>query len=156
MFSFISNFKQHCLFRSSHPELFLGKGAPKIRSKFTREHSCRSAISIKLLCNIIKIALRHGCSPVNLLHIFRTPFLKNIRGRLLLSIFMSFCFYTEVSLYLQVWTLLYIFVLFVIQGCLCSSTLGPRPFSSALGPQNIASLNAILLFNFAVVITLEL
>ena len=24
----------------------------------------------------INIALRHGCSPVNLLHIFRTPFLK--------------------------------------------------------------------------------
>ena len=86
MFSFISNFKQHCLFRSSHPELFLGKGAPKIRSKFTGEHSCRSAISIKLLCNIIKIALRHGCSPVNLLHIFRTPFLKNIPEWLLLYI----------------------------------------------------------------------
>ena len=25
-----------------------------------------------------------GCSPVNLLHIFRTPFLKNTSGRLLL------------------------------------------------------------------------
>ena len=31
---------------------------------------------IKLLCNFIEIALRHGCSPVNLLHIFRTPFSK--------------------------------------------------------------------------------
>ena len=29
-----------------------------------------------LLCNIIEIALRHGCSPVNLLHILRTYFLK--------------------------------------------------------------------------------
>ena len=28
--------------------------------------------------------LRHGCSPVNLLHIFRIPFLKNTSGRLLL------------------------------------------------------------------------
>ena len=28
-----------------------------------------------MLCNFIEIALRHGCSPVNLLHIFRTPFL---------------------------------------------------------------------------------
>ena len=27
--------------------------------------------------------LRHGCSPVSLLHIFRTPFLKNTSGRLL-------------------------------------------------------------------------
>ena len=32
----------------------------------------------------LQIALRHGCSPVNLLHIFRTPFLKNTSGRLLL------------------------------------------------------------------------
>ena len=27
--------------------------------------------------NFIEIALRHGCSPANLLHIFRTPFPKN-------------------------------------------------------------------------------
>ena len=27
----------------------------------------------KLLCNFIEIVLQHGCSPVNLLHIFRTP-----------------------------------------------------------------------------------
>ena len=31
------------------------------------------------------ITLRHGCSPVNLLHIFRPPFLKNTPGRLLLK-----------------------------------------------------------------------
>ena len=29
------------------------------------------------------IILRHGCSPVNLLHIFRTPFTTNISGWLL-------------------------------------------------------------------------
>ena len=45
-----------------------------------RRHPCRSAISIKFQSNFIEIALRHGCSPVNLLHIFRTPFLKNISG----------------------------------------------------------------------------
>ena len=33
--------------------------------KLTGEHPCRSAISIKLLCNFIEIALWHGCSPVN-------------------------------------------------------------------------------------------
>ena len=32
------------------------------------------------------IALRHGCSPVNLPHIFRIPFLKNTSGRLLVFI----------------------------------------------------------------------
>ena len=30
-----------------------------------------------------QIALRHGCSPVNLLRIFRKPFLKNTSGKLL-------------------------------------------------------------------------
>ena len=63
-------------FRSNHPEVFWRKGVLKICSKFTGEPTCRSAISIKLLSNFIEIALRHGCSPVNLLHIFRTPFLK--------------------------------------------------------------------------------
>ena len=29
---------------------------------------------IKLQSNFIEITLRHGCSPVNLLHIFKTPF----------------------------------------------------------------------------------
>ena len=35
---------------------------------------------------VIEIAVRHGCSPVNLLHIFRKPFLKNTSGRLLLHL----------------------------------------------------------------------
>ena len=41
-----------------------------------REHPCQSMVTIKVLCNFTKIALRHGCSPVTLLHIFRTPFYK--------------------------------------------------------------------------------
>ena len=71
-------------YRSSHPEVFLRKGVLKICSKFTGEHPCRSAISIKLFYNFIEITLRHGCPPVNLLHIFRIPFPKNTSGRLLL------------------------------------------------------------------------
>ena len=67
--------------RSSHPEVFLENGVLKICSKFTGVHPCRSAIS----SNLIDIAFRHRCSPVNLLHIFRTPFLKNTSGRLLLD-----------------------------------------------------------------------
>ena len=46
--------------RSSPSEVFLGKGVLKICRKFAGEHPCRSAISIKLLCNFIEIALRHG------------------------------------------------------------------------------------------------
>ena len=66
--------------------MFLRKGILKICSEFTEETPCRSAISIKLLCNFIEIALRHGCSPVNLLHIFRTPFSRNTTGCLLLNL----------------------------------------------------------------------
>ena len=40
---------------------------------------------VALLCNFVEIALRHGCFPVNLLHIFRTPFPKNFSRRLLLN-----------------------------------------------------------------------
>ena len=58
-------------FRSNPPEVFLGKGVLKICSKFTGEHPCRSATSIKLQSNFNESALRHGCSSVNLLHIFR-------------------------------------------------------------------------------------
>ena len=70
--------------RSSRPELFLGKHFLKICSKFTGEHLCRSAISIKLLCNFLQFALWYGCSPVNLLHIFKIYFPKNTSGWLLL------------------------------------------------------------------------
>ena len=38
------------MIRSSHPEVFFGKGVLKICSKFIGEQQCRSAISIKLLC----------------------------------------------------------------------------------------------------------
>ena len=71
-------------YRSTRPEVFLGKDIQKIDSKFTGEHPCQSVISIKLLSNFIEIALRHACSPVILLYIFRTPFPKNTSGWLLL------------------------------------------------------------------------
>ena len=54
-------------------EVLLRKGVLKIHNKFAGENPYRSVIPIKLLCNFIEITLRHECSPVNLLHIFRTP-----------------------------------------------------------------------------------
>ena len=66
----------------SPAEVFLGKGDMKICSKFTVEHPCWSVISIKLLCRCIKIKLRHRCSPIDLLHIFRAPSPKNTSGGL--------------------------------------------------------------------------
>ena len=65
-------------FRSSPPELFLGKNVLKVWSRFTEEHSCRSVILIKLLCNFIEVTFWHVCSHVNLLHIFRIHFSKYI------------------------------------------------------------------------------
>ena len=62
---------KYSYYRSSHPEVLLRKGVLKICSKFTGQHPCWSVISIE-------IALRHGCSPVNLLHLFRTPFPNNL------------------------------------------------------------------------------
>ena len=69
--------QRYRLVRSSHSEVFLIKGVLKICSKFTREHPCRSVISIKLQSNFTEITLRHGCSPVSLLCIFRTPFFES-------------------------------------------------------------------------------
>ena len=71
-------------FRSSHPEVFLRKVVLKICSKFIGE-------STRAECDFNKVALgeitlRHRCSPVNLLHIFRITFPKNTSGRLLLEI----------------------------------------------------------------------
>ena len=63
---------------SSRPDVLLGKGFLKTCNKFTGEHPCRSAISIKLLCSFIEIALWNGCSPINLLYIFGSPFFKKI------------------------------------------------------------------------------
>ena len=72
------------MIRSSPPDVFLGKVILKICSKFTKENPYQSVISIKLLCNFIEIVLRHGYSPVTLLHIFKTRFCKNTFGGLLL------------------------------------------------------------------------
>ena len=76
-YSFIKRRLQHRCFlvkfaklRSSHSEMFLVKDVLKICSKFTGKHPCQNVISIKLLCNFIEITLPHGCSPVNLLHIY--------------------------------------------------------------------------------------
>ena len=77
--------QSYATIRSSHPEVFLGKCILKIWSKFTGEHPCRSVISVNLQSNFIEIALRYGRFPLNLLHIFRTPFLKNTTGWLLMN-----------------------------------------------------------------------
>ena len=48
------------------------------------KYPCQKVTSIKLESNFIEITLRHGCSPVHLLPIFRAHFPKNTSGGLLL------------------------------------------------------------------------
>ena len=76
-----------CPSKGSHPEVFSAKVFLKICSTFTGEHPYQSVISIKSQGNFIKITLRHECSSLNVLHIFKTRFLIKTSGRLLLSIF---------------------------------------------------------------------
>ena len=63
--------------------IYIYRGVLKTCRRFTGQHPCRSAISIKLQ----SITLPHGFCPVNLLHIFRTRFSKNTFGRLLLYMY---------------------------------------------------------------------
>ena len=74
------------LFGSSPRKVLLGKGVLKICSKLPGEHPCRSVISIKLQSDFVEIKLWYRCSPVNLLHIFRTNFSRNISGGQLLLV----------------------------------------------------------------------
>ena len=54
-----------------------------------QENTHAKVILIKLLSNFIDITLWHGCSPVNLLHVFRTPFYENTCKKLLLIVKLS-------------------------------------------------------------------
>ena len=89
---FIEYMQVRVRLRSSRPELFLEKSVLKICSKFTGEHPCRSAISI-----IIEVALRHGCSLVNLKifseHLFLGTPLDGYFCRLAIKI----CFHCMIS-----------------------------------------------------------
>ena len=58
----------------------------------------------KVVCSFIEITLRHGCSPVNLLYIFRTPFLKNTSRRLLLNL-RNYCYSKYITNYIKTYIL---------------------------------------------------
>ena len=63
--------------RSSSSEVFLGKWGSEILQQIYRRtpmSKCDFNKIAKQHCNCKEITLRHGCSPVNLLCIFSTPF----------------------------------------------------------------------------------
>ena len=69
-------------------DLFLLWILPSQREKVLKKHPSRSVLrkrcSENLQSNFIEITLRHGCSPVNLLYISKTPFPKSTSDRLIL------------------------------------------------------------------------
>ena len=56
----------------------------------------------KVACNFTEITRRHGCSSLNLLHIFRTSFPQNTSGGLLLFVINS-CFFKHFFIGRIVW-----------------------------------------------------
>ena len=58
-------------------EVFLRKGVLKYVANLQENTMPKCEFKGRLQRNFIEIALRHGCPPVNLLYIFRTPFQKS-------------------------------------------------------------------------------
>ena len=64
-------------YKQKHPSI-------GVLRKRCSKNPCRSVISISCKATLLKSHFRHGCSPVNLLHISRTPFYKSTSEGLLL------------------------------------------------------------------------
>ena len=76
--------KRNYIFQKQLSKGVLKKECSKNMQQCTGENPCRRVISIKLQSIFNETTLRHECFPVNLLHIFRTPFYKNSYWELLL------------------------------------------------------------------------
>ena len=61
----------------------LGKRCSKVMQQIYRRAPMPKRSFNKVVRKFTVIALRHGCSPINLLHIFAKPFPKNTSGGLL-------------------------------------------------------------------------
>ena len=61
------------------------RGVPRKSCSENMQQIYRRTPMPKCDFNKVVLQLRHGCSPVNLFHIFRTPFSKNTFGGLLLT-----------------------------------------------------------------------
>ena len=86
-FSFKTRFYLFIYFfacRSSHPDVLLRKGVPKVCIKFTGEYPCRSVISIKKFPTSLKSRFSMG-----LLNIFRRIFPKYTSGWLLMCMLLD-------------------------------------------------------------------
>ena len=76
-------------FRKQPPRGVLSKRFSENMQEIYTRTPCQNMISIKLQNKFNETTFRYGCSPVNLPHIFTTPFLKNTSGRLLLNFYLQ-------------------------------------------------------------------
>ena len=84
--------KRYHIFQKQSSRGFLRKEYSENMHQIYRRTPMPKCDFNKVACNFIEIALRHGCSPVNLLHIFRTPFYKNsYEGLLLILVWQLLC-----------------------------------------------------------------
>ena len=76
--------------RSSRPEVSCKKGVLRNFPKFTGKHLSQSLFFNKVAglkpATLLKKRLWHRCFPMKFVKFFRTPFLQNIFGRLLLEL----------------------------------------------------------------------
>ena len=80
------------MYKSNPQQVFLGKAVLKICTyQLTGEHPCLSVLSVKLF---------YGCSPINLLHIFRARFYQNTNEGLLLNI-THFTIHNKYNIYIK-------------------------------------------------------
>ena len=107
--------------------MFLEKGVLKICDKFTGEIPMPKCDFNKVASNFIEILVRHGCSAVSLLHIFRTLFPKNTSGRLLLKLF--YCIFTDLSFRSNFSKLDLLFAYMILSHRLCTLLILLRPRS---------------------------
>ena len=75
-------------FQKQPPEVFYKKSVRRNFTKFTVKHLRQSLFFNKVAglrpATLLKKRLWYGCFPVNFVKLLRTPFFKNISGRLLL------------------------------------------------------------------------
>ena len=76
---------------------------------------CKSNNFIEI-CNFIEIVLRHGCSPVNLLSIFRTHCSRNTSGWLLLNLYHTISWLSEALEYQQAFLFYSVFLYIKLLG----------------------------------------
>ena len=82
-------FENGCFYKDIQIITFRRKQLTEVLYKETALKNFLIFTGTDICWSLFEITLRHGCSPVYLLHIFRMPFLKNTSGQLLLDLLLE-------------------------------------------------------------------